>query len=119
MACCSMQRAQVGQKRGRAELEALDVGPDGAPRKKARAGFVAQQWITIYNKHQPMKQRCARPPARRRACGTQGFNARKGTQGPGSQLACLRSTRGVGGRRCWSGAPVAPTWPGLLPYVQF
>ena len=54
-----MRRAQVGQKRGRAELEALDVGPDGAPRKKARAGFVAQQWITIYNKHQPMKQRCA------------------------------------------------------------
>ena len=50
---------QVGQKRGRAEVEALDVGPDGAPRKKARAGFVAQQWITIYNKHNPMKQRCA------------------------------------------------------------
>ena len=58
----------MGQKRGRAELEALDVGPDGAPRKKARAGFVAQQWITIYNKHQPMKQRCARPPACVSAC---------------------------------------------------
>lgn len=35
------------------------MGPDGAPRKKARAGFVAQQWITVYNKHEPMKQRCA------------------------------------------------------------
>ena len=72
---------QVGQKRGRAELEALDVGPDGAPRKKARAGFVAQQWITIYNKHQPMKQRCA---ARLPACvghklQGRGFDAEAGT----------------------------------------
>lgn len=60
--------ARVGQKRGRAELEAggeagaggdaaaLDLG-DGSARKRVRLGQPANQWITVYNKAKPMKQR--------------------------------------------------------------
>jgi hypothetical protein len=32
-------------------------GEDGRPKKKVRLGMPAQQWITIYNAHRPMKQR--------------------------------------------------------------
>jgi serine/threonine protein kinase len=46
---------EAGRKRGREELEALDA--DLAARKKVRLGMPASQWITIYNKHRPMKQR--------------------------------------------------------------
>ena len=54
-----MQNAvRVGQKRGREpEVDDLDMYEDGQPRKKSRNGWPAQQWITIYNKHVPMKQR--------------------------------------------------------------
>jgi len=45
----------VGQKR---KAETLDEeGEDGRPKKKVRLGMPAQQWITIYNAHRPMKQR--------------------------------------------------------------
>lgn len=49
---------EVGRKRGREELEILtaDYG-EGGKRKKVRLGMPASQWITIYNKHRPMKQR--------------------------------------------------------------
>jgi serine/threonine protein kinase len=48
----------LGKKRGRVLLDKLtaDFGP-GGPRKKVRIGFPATQWISIYNKHAPMKQR--------------------------------------------------------------
>ena len=48
--------AKIGQKRTRdsAEDDALDLG---APKKKVRLGLPATQWITVYNKHAPMKQR--------------------------------------------------------------
>ena len=46
---------KVGSKR---KAETLDEeGEDGRPRKKVRLGMPAQQWITIYNAHRPMKQR--------------------------------------------------------------
>lgn len=48
---------QVGQKRGRAQLEDLDHDQDGTLKKKTRLGWPASQWITVYNKHIPMKQR--------------------------------------------------------------
>ena len=48
---------QVGQKRGRAELDDLDHETDGTLKKKTRLGWPASQWITCYNKHAPMKQR--------------------------------------------------------------
>lgn len=49
---------QVGQKRGRSQLEELNAEVlDGAKRKKVRLGFPASQWVTVYNKHAPMKQR--------------------------------------------------------------
>ena len=49
---------QVGQKRGREQLEELQADyAEGGRRKKVRLGFPASQWITVYNKHQPMKQR--------------------------------------------------------------
>ena len=50
---------QVGQKRGRAQLEELDHDQDGTLKKKTRLGWPASQWITVYNKHPPMKQRYA------------------------------------------------------------
>lgn len=50
---------QVGQKRGRAQLEELDHEQDGTLKKKTRLGWPASQWITVYNKHTPMKQRSA------------------------------------------------------------
>jgi len=53
----------VGQKRGRAELEELDHEQDGTLKKKTRLGWPASQWITCYNKHAPMKQRCSPSPA--------------------------------------------------------
>ena len=46
---------KVGQKRKAETLE--EEGEDGRPRKKVRLGMPAQQWITIYNAHRPMKQR--------------------------------------------------------------
>ncbi|XP_065861739.1 casein kinase 1-like protein HD16 isoform X1 [Euphorbia lathyris] len=45
---------QVGQKRGRLNIEEDD---DGQPRKKVRLGVPATQWISIYNARLPMKQR--------------------------------------------------------------
>ena len=46
---------KVGQKR---KAEPLDEdAEDGRPKKKVRLGMPAQQWITIYNAHRPMKQR--------------------------------------------------------------
>lgn len=47
----------VAAKRGREELEALTADMEGGKRKKVRLGFPASQWITVYNKHKPMKQR--------------------------------------------------------------
>lgn len=44
---------KVGQKRGRLNLDE----EDGQPRKKVRMGLPANQWISIYNARQPMKQR--------------------------------------------------------------
>jgi serine/threonine protein kinase len=46
---------KVGSKRKAETLE--EEGEDGRPRKKVRLGMPAQQWITIYNAHRPMKQR--------------------------------------------------------------
>ena len=37
------------------EADELDL----APKKKIRLGLPATQWITVYNAHRPMKQRCA------------------------------------------------------------
>ncbi|XP_030547560.2 casein kinase 1-like protein HD16 [Rhodamnia argentea] len=45
---------QVGQKRGRLNVEEED---DGQPKKKVRLGVPATQWISIYNARLPMKQR--------------------------------------------------------------
>ena len=36
------------------EADELDL----APKKKIRLGLPATQWITVYNAHRPMKQRC-------------------------------------------------------------
>ena len=50
----------MGQKRSReSDVDELDFYDDGQARKKSRMGWPAQQWITIYNKHVPMKQRSA------------------------------------------------------------
>lgn len=59
----------MGQKRGREAMEedAMDV----APKKKIRLGLPATQWITVYNAHRPMKQRCAPPPDRSRCAGAE------------------------------------------------
>ena len=46
-----------GRKRGREELEELTADFEGGKRKKIRLGYPASQWITVYNKHAPMKQR--------------------------------------------------------------
>jgi serine/threonine protein kinase len=48
---------EAGRKRGRQELEELTADFEGGKRKKIRLGYPASQWITIYNKHAPMKQR--------------------------------------------------------------
>jgi len=45
---------QVGQKRGRLNIEDED---DGQPKKKVRLGVPATQWISVYNARTPMKQR--------------------------------------------------------------
>lgn len=45
---------QVGQKRGRLNVDEED---DGQPKKKVRLGVPATQWISIYNARTPMKQR--------------------------------------------------------------
>jgi hypothetical protein len=51
---------KVGQKRGREVLEDED---ELRQKKKIRQGMPATQWITVYNAHRPMKQRCvAWPP---------------------------------------------------------
>jgi hypothetical protein len=55
---------QAGRKRGREQLEELEVDLADGGRKRARLGWPAQQWITVYNKHVPMKQRCAFAAAR-------------------------------------------------------
>lgn len=52
-----MCKLQVGQKRGREAID--DDAMDVAPKKKIRLGLPATQWITVYNAHRPMKQRCA------------------------------------------------------------
>ncbi|XWS52413.1 hypothetical protein CRYUN_Cryun11dG0068700 [Craigia yunnanensis] len=44
---------QVGQKRGRLNIDE----EDGQPKKKVRLGVPATQWISIYNARLPMKQR--------------------------------------------------------------
>ncbi|KAF5841178.1 serine/threonine protein kinase [Dunaliella salina] len=46
-------QAIVGQKRGRSEFE----DEEQPPGKKVRSGLGAKQWISIYNRHKPMKQR--------------------------------------------------------------
>ena len=53
-----MALLQVGMKRGRSQLEQLDQDEAGEPRKKLRLGTPTCQWITVYNAHVPMKQRC-------------------------------------------------------------
>lgn len=45
-------------KRGRAQISELDLDENGGPRKKLRQGVPTCQWITVYNAHSPMKQRC-------------------------------------------------------------
>ncbi|CAO2832897.1 unnamed protein product [Amaranthus hypochondriacus] len=45
---------QVGQKRGRLNVDEED---DGQPKKKVRMGVPATQWISVYNARSPMKQR--------------------------------------------------------------
>ncbi|KAK6925726.1 Protein kinase domain [Dillenia turbinata] len=45
---------QVGQKRGRLNIEEED---DGQTKKKVRQGVPATQWISVYNARLPMKQR--------------------------------------------------------------
>jgi len=55
-AFCS--RAQVGQKRGREGGDTADLELP-TPKKRIRLGLPATQWITVYNAHRPMKQRCA------------------------------------------------------------
>ena len=47
---------KVGQKRMRDPETDSD---DQALKKRIRLGLPATQWITIYNAHRPMKQRCA------------------------------------------------------------
>lgn len=49
---------QVGQKRPR-EASAEDDLELPVPKKRIRMGLPAMQWITVYNAHRPMKQRCA------------------------------------------------------------
>jgi hypothetical protein len=52
----STEAAQkVGQKRKEAGRSLEEE--EGQPKKKVRLGTPAQQWITIYNAHRPMKQR--------------------------------------------------------------
>jgi len=55
----SLLALQVGQKRSREAMEADEL--DLAPKKKIRLGLPATQWITVYNAHRPMKQRCVAP----------------------------------------------------------
>ena len=60
----SVAQKVVGRKRARedsAEDTAAELGlslPD-SQRKKARTGWAGTQWITVYVKRRPMKQRCA------------------------------------------------------------
>ncbi|KAM1060341.1 hypothetical protein TB1_024265 [Malus domestica] len=44
----------VGHKRGRLSMEEED---DEQPKKRIRMGLPANQWISVYNAHRPMKQR--------------------------------------------------------------
>ncbi|XP_068345787.1 casein kinase 1-like protein HD16 isoform X2 [Pyrus communis] len=44
----------VGHKRGRLSMEEED---DEQPKKRIRMGMPANQWISVYNAHRPMKQR--------------------------------------------------------------
>ncbi|MEW5314517.1 MAG: hypothetical protein WDW38_006009 [Sanguina aurantia] len=52
---------KVGQKRTRTDYadegEAAGTTGDENPAKKVRSGAGARQWITVYNRHLPMKQR--------------------------------------------------------------
>ncbi len=48
---------RVGQKRGRTDDPVSDDVDASANKKRIRLGFPATQWITIYNKMRPMKQR--------------------------------------------------------------
>ncbi len=56
-----IEGVKVGQKRPREADDALD---DQGPKKKIRLGLPATQWITVYNAHRPMKQRCMRLSSR-------------------------------------------------------
>ena len=53
-----IEGVKVGQKRQRDPDDVLD---DQGPKKKIRLGLPATQWVTCYNAHRPMKQRCAPP----------------------------------------------------------
>lgn len=49
-----MPQLAVGSKRTRSDFEGeVEIQPV----KKVRSGNGARQWITVYNKHAPMKQR--------------------------------------------------------------
>ena len=48
---------EAGKKRGREQLDALTADFESGKRKKIRMGMPASQWITVYNKNKPMKQR--------------------------------------------------------------
>ncbi len=48
---------KVGMKRKATDMGNLEEDDKGAAKKKVRIGIPAQQWITIYNAHRPMKQR--------------------------------------------------------------
>lgn len=48
---------KVGMKRKATDMGNLEEDDKGAAKKKVRIGIPAQQWITIYNAHKPMKQR--------------------------------------------------------------
>jgi serine/threonine protein kinase len=48
---------KVGMKRKAGDMGNLEEDDKGVAKKKVRIGIPAQQWITIYNAHRPMKQR--------------------------------------------------------------
>lgn len=86
---------QVGQKRGREEVDTLDIGEDGQPKKRVRTGFPASQWITVYNKGMPMKQRLG--SRKQTACSEDGWalpepREHHPVRASGQEERCKRST---------------------------
>ena len=86
-------QALTGHKRTRSDsaedtrLELGDEEPDLAledGHKRARRGWPATQWITVYNKRKPQKQRCAETPG-----GTPGANTLA------AQLPAAKHARGL------------------------